>query len=145
MSANAPVQLLLVDDLQDNLDLLGEIFAGDPYVLLMARGAREALQIAAAAAPTLAILDVQMPETDGLELCRQLQALHNTPVLFLSANCTGPLDAVRGLNSGGCDYVAKPFSPDELRARVRAILRAQARHAAELRNAQRVVRRVFGR
>ena len=85
----------------------------------------EALRIARDKRPDLVVLDVGMPGHDGLEVCRTLRAdpaLAATPVLFLSAR-DEEIDRVLGLEMGGDDYVAKPFSPRELTARVNAILR----------------------
>ena len=88
----------------------------------------EALRIARDKRPDLVVLDVGMPGHDGLEVCRTLRAdpaLAATPVLFLSAR-DEEIDRVLGLEMGGDDYVAKPFSPRELTARVAAILRRAA-------------------
>jgi two-component system OmpR family response regulator len=76
--------------------------------------------------PDLVVLDIGMPEMDGLEVCRRIRATSETPILFLSAR-DDEIDRVLGLEIGGDDYVAKPFSPRELVARVKTILkRAQA-------------------
>jgi len=73
-------------------------------------------------APELVVLDVGMPEMDGLEVCRQLRRTSDVPILFLSAR-DDEIDRVLGLEIGGDDYVTKPFSPRELVARVNVILR----------------------
>ena len=84
----------------------------------------------AACRPDLIILDIGMPETDGLEVCRQLRKTSDVPILFLSAR-DDEIDRVLGLEIGGDDYVTKPFSPRELVARVNVILkRATARPAS---------------
>src|SRR6202158_2464031 len=75
----------------------------------------------------LVVLDIGMPEMDGLEVCRQIRKTADTPILFLSAR-DEEIDRILGLEIGGDDYVTKPFSPRELVARVNAILR-RARHA----------------
>ena len=72
--------------------------------------------------PDLVVLDVGMPEMDGLEVCRQLRRKSNVPILFLSAR-DEEIDRILGLEMGGDDYVTKPFSPRELVARVNSILR----------------------
>lgn len=74
--------------------------------------------------PTLVVLDIGMPEMDGLEVCRQLRRKSDVPILFLSAR-DDEIDRVLGLEIGGDDYVTKPFSPRELVARVNVILRRQ--------------------
>ena len=75
----------------------------------------------------LVVLDIGMPEMDGLEVCRQIRKTSDTPILFLSAR-DEEIDRILGLEIGGDDYVTKPFSPRELVARVNAILR-RARNA----------------
>lgn len=84
-------------------------------------GAR-ALLLMAARPPDLVILDIGMPEMDGLETCRRIRRTSETPILFLSAR-DEEIDRVLGLEMGGDDYVTKPFSPRELVARVNAILK----------------------
>jgi two-component system OmpR family response regulator len=79
----------------------------------------------AAAAPDLVVLDVLMPELDGIEVCRRLRRDSNVPILFLSSK-DDEIDRIVGLEIGGDDYLVKPFSPRELVARVRAVLRRQA-------------------
>src|SRR3954452_18331773 len=81
-----------------------------------------ALDECARKAPDLAVLDVGMPEMDGLEVCRQIRRTSDVPILFLSAR-DEEIDRILGLEMGGDDYVTKPFSPRELVARVNVILR----------------------
>lgn len=85
----------------------------------------DALAKAAGMAPDLIVLDVGMPEMDGLEVCRELRKTSSIPVLFLSAR-DEEIDRILGLEMGGDDYVTKPFSPRELVARVKAILKRGA-------------------
>ncbi len=87
-----------------------------------ARDGREGLARFAADKPDLIILDIGMPELDGLEVCRQIRKSSNVPILFLTAR-DDEIDRVLGLEIGGDDYVTKPFSPRELVARVNVILR----------------------
>ncbi len=82
----------------------------------------EALRQAEAAKPALIVLDVGMPEMDGLEVCRRLRKTSDVPILFLSAR-DEEIDRILGLELGGDDYVTKPFSPRELVARINVILR----------------------
>jgi two-component system catabolic regulation response regulator CreB len=84
----------------------------------------------------LILLDIGLPDISGLELCREIRRSHSTPIIFLTAR-TGEIDRVVGLELGGDDYISKPFSPRELSARVKAVLRRShtpppeaARHAA---------------
>ena len=94
------------------------------------RDGTEALRRFGELKPDLIILDIGLPETDGLEVCRQVRRTSDVPILFLSAR-DEEIDRVLGLEIGGDDYVTKPFSPRELVARVNVILRrAPARPAA---------------
>ncbi|NCG18561.1 MAG: response regulator [Rhodobacterales bacterium] len=82
----------------------------------------KALSASASWSPDLLVLDVQMPEIDGLEVCRQLRQTSQVPILFLSSRGE-EVDRVLGLEMGGDDYLTKPFSPRELVSRVKAVLR----------------------
>ena len=86
---------------------------------------REALAALAQAPVALVVLDVGLPDTNGFDLCRELRRQWSVPVIFLTAR-NGEVDRVVGLEIGGDDYLAKPFSPRELTARVRAVLRRGA-------------------
>ncbi|TIW51459.1 MAG: response regulator transcription factor, partial [Mesorhizobium sp.] len=89
-----------------------------------------ALQAIERRAPDLVVLDIGMPEMDGLEVCRRLRQRSDVPVLFLSAR-DEEIDRILGLEMGGDDYVTKPFSPRELVARVNVILRRARPASAE--------------
>ena len=141
-------RILVVDDMQDNLDLIRDIFENEPYEIVTALGAEDALQFAQEEFPDVAILDVQMPDVDGYELCQRLRDLSRNrkiPVLFLTAHRTSAADAVQGFDTGGCDYITKPFEADELRARIRAVLRVQDEHDQDVAVAKKVTRRLVGR
>ncbi len=90
-------------------------------IVAAANGA-EAMALFATTKPDLIVLDVGMPELDGLDVCREIRKTSDVPILFLSAR-DEEIDRVLGLEIGGDDYVTKPFSPRELVARVKAILR----------------------
>src|SRR5438045_7112177 len=94
-------------------------------VPLEARDGAEALSRFAAERPALIVLDVGMPELDGLDVCREVRKASDVPILFLSAR-DDEIDRVLGLEIGGDDYVTKPFSPRELVARINVILRRTA-------------------
>src|SRR5882724_9548789 len=91
-------------------------------VPLEARDGAEALSRFASDQPALIVLDIGMPELDGLDVCRQVRKSSDVPILFLSAR-DEEIDRVLGLEIGGDDYVTKPFSPRELVARINVILR----------------------
>src|SRR4051794_41262023 len=90
-----------------------------------ARDGKEALTRFAGDRPDLIVLDIGMPEFDGLDVCREIRKSSDVPILFLSAR-DDEIDRVLGLEIGGDDYVTKPFSPRELVARVNVILRRMA-------------------
>jgi diguanylate cyclase (GGDEF)-like protein len=112
--------VLIVDDTPGNIKLLSAVL-GHEQELLFATSSREALEIAWAQAPDLILLDVMMPEMDGYEVCARLKAeprTRSTPVIFVTA-MSGDEDEAKGLEVGAIDYIAKPFSPPIVRARVR--------------------------
>ena len=124
--------ILVVEDEPGIADTLHYVLASDGFEPLHCASAREAVERFAARAPDLAILDVGLPDMNGFELFRQLQALpggKRVPMLFLTAR-SAEIDRVVGLELGADDYVAKPFSPRELVARVRTILRRSQRGEA---------------
>ncbi len=117
-------QVLLVDDSQEILDMV-ELTLEDDYEVRRANDGVEALEAVAASQPDLIVLDVMMPRMSGYEVCealRQDTATASIPILFLSAR--GDAGHVKqGLRAGGDDYLPKPFDPEELELRIRALLR----------------------
>ncbi len=115
-------RILVVDDDPQIRDVI--CFALDKAGMAahIARDGLEALAAFRADMPDLVVLDVGMPEMDGLEVCRRIRMVAETPILFLSAR-DEEIDRVLGLEIGGDDYVTKPFSPRELVARINGILR----------------------
>jgi two-component system, OmpR family, response regulator len=116
-------RLLLVDD-EDNLrSMLEAALRHHGFEVEAAANGRAAIGAAQAARPDLVVLDVMLPDLDGFEVCRRLRSEGNrTPVLFLTAR-DAIEDKVRGLTLGGDDYLVKPFSLEELVARIEAVLR----------------------
>ncbi|GHF93710.1 DNA-binding response regulator [Deinococcus piscis] len=114
--------LLLIEDNLDIRDLLREYLSEHGYAVRVASNGRQGLQEARHAAPDLVLLDLMMPEMDGLDFLRAFRADFQTPVIVLTAR-DAELDKVLGLELGADDYVTKPFSMAELLARVRAQLR----------------------
>jgi two-component system OmpR family response regulator len=100
------------------------------YRVLEARDGDEALRTATEQPVDLLVLDIVMPGQDGLEVCRRLRAVSELPILFLTSR-DDEVDRVLGLEIGGDDYLTKPFSPRELVARVKAVLRRTERGPAE--------------
>lgn len=118
-------KLLIVDDEEDIRILLKEYLELEGYRILLAANAREA-QDALENEPDLILLDINMPGTDGLLWCEQIRNLVQIPILFLSAR-TEEADKIKGFRAGGDDYILKPFSMEELSARIEAHLRREER------------------
>ncbi|WXJ93650.1 Alkaline phosphatase synthesis transcriptional regulatory protein PhoP [Neomoorella carbonis] len=118
-------KVLIVDDEPAILELVSFNLQQAGFTTVTASDGAEALQKAATEKPDLIILDVMLPKVDGFEVCRSLRARGNTPILMLTAR-REEIDRVLGLELGADDYLTKPFSPRELVARVRAILRRAA-------------------
>ena len=117
------MRILVVDDEPAVREAVDRALRLDGYDTDLAADGREALDRLADRPPDAVVLDVLMPEVDGLEVCRRLRAAGDrTPVLVLTARDTVS-DRVRGLDAGADDYLVKPFALDELRARLRALLR----------------------
>jgi two-component system phosphate regulon response regulator PhoB len=120
--------VLVIDDEKDLIELVRYNLDRDGFDVIAASNGRSGLDIATAHKPDLIVLDLMMPGTDGLEVCRQLRAdprTARTPVIMLTAKAA-EADRIVGLELGADDYVTKPFSPRELVARVKAILRRTA-------------------
>lgn len=118
-------KILLVDDDPSIRDVVRFALEKDGYGVVEAGDGVAALEAFEAEAPDLMILDIMMPEMDGTEVCRRIRQNSRVPIVFLSSR-DDEIDRVLGLELGGDDYVTKPFSPRELIARVRAVLRRGA-------------------
>ncbi|WP_437751768.1 response regulator [Sorangium sp. So ce1389] len=114
--------ILVVDDEARIREVLLYALQKEGYTVTAVADGRAAVEAAGAGRVDLVVLDVMLPELDGLEVCRRLRAGSRTPILFLSARAD-EVDRIVGLELGGDDYLTKPFSPRELVARVRALLR----------------------
>lgn len=116
--------VLCVDDVAENLKMLGTILSTESVELAFASNGPEALEAIGAETPGLVLLDVTMPGMDGYEVCRRIKSNPTTsyvPVIFLTARADTE-DVVKGFDAGCVDYVTKPFREAELRARVRTQL-----------------------
>jgi two-component system OmpR family response regulator len=118
-------RILVVDDDPHIREVICFALEKGGMATSVARDGREALNRFREIGPDLIILDIGMPEMDGLEVCRQIRKTSNVPILFLSAR-DEEIDRILGLEIGGDDYVTKPFSPRELVTRVNVILRRSA-------------------
>ncbi|MGC4086984.1 MAG: response regulator transcription factor [Polyangiaceae bacterium] len=115
-------QILVVDDERRIGEVVEYALCKEGYRVVVAADGKRALELFAEQSFDLVVLDVMLPDIGGLEVCRQIRARGSVPVLFLSAR-GDEVDKVVGLELGGDDYLTKPFSPRELVARVRAVLR----------------------
>ena len=116
--------ILVADDEEDVRELVTYRLTRSGYDVIGARDGLEALELATQRAPDLMVLDVMMPKLDGYELTRRVraeEALRSIPVILLTAR-SQETDVDRGFEVGADDYLRKPFNPDELVARVRAVL-----------------------
>ena len=117
-------RVLIADDDADILALVAFRLERSGYEVLQATDGEEALRLAVEESPDLAVLDVMMPKMDGYEVTRRIrdnEATSNMPVILLTARAQQS-DVDQGMLAGADDYVKKPFSPQELRARVQAVL-----------------------
>jgi DNA-binding response OmpR family regulator len=115
-------KVLVVDDDVKTVELVRLYLDRDGYQVLTAYDGVEALRLARESYPDLIVLDLMLPDIDGLEICRTLRHESDVPIIMLTARTTDQ-DKLTGLDLGADDYVTKPFSPKELAARVRAVLR----------------------
>lgn len=118
----ARATVVVVDDEANIADLVEMYLAQADFRVVKAGTGGQALAAVREHAPDLVILDVGLPDVDGLEVCRQVRASSRVPIIFLTAR-DDEVDRVVGLELGADDYVTKPFSPRELVARVKAVLR----------------------
>jgi two-component system, OmpR family, alkaline phosphatase synthesis response regulator PhoP len=118
----SPKKVLVVDDDVKIVELVKLYLNRDGYMVLVAYDGNDALRLARESHPDLIVLDIMLPGMDGLQVCRTLRTESSVPIILLTAKTTEQ-DRIEGLDLGADDYVTKPFSPKELAARVRAVLR----------------------
>jgi len=123
-------KILVVDDEPAVTDLLTYNLRKSGYEPLVAADGREALRLARHASPDLILLDLMLPELDGLDVCRELRKTSAVPIIMITARGE-EIDRVVGLELGADDYVSKPFSVRELLARIKAVLRRAAQTTKE--------------
>src|SRR5262249_22025938 len=123
-------KILVVDDDAHIRDVVCFALRRAGYQPLTAANGRSALEVAAREMPALVVLDILMPELDGTAVCTRLRAKSDLPAIFLTST-DEEMDRILGLELGADDYVVKPFSPRELVARVKAVLRRRKGSEAE--------------
>lgn len=124
------MKILVVDDDPRLRELVSITLERAGYDVVTARDGQMALTCALREQPALIVLDVGLPELDGLEVCRRVRARSDVPILFLTAR-DDEIDRILGLELGADDYVTKPFSPRELVARIKAILKRTTTRGAQ--------------
>ena len=122
--------VLIVEDEAPIADILLYALQTEGYHAAWTSTYHEALEYVQSTPPDLVILDINLPDGSGFDLCREIRTQSSLPILFLSSR-TGEIDRVAGLEMGADDYIVKPFSPRELTARVRAVLRRTYPRAEE--------------
>ncbi len=126
-----PAPILVVDDDPKIVALVRAYLERERFRVVTAGDGRTAIRMIEQEMPRLVVLDLMLPEVDGLAVIRQARALGDVPILVLSAR-TSTGDRIQGLTEGADDYLPKPFSPAELVARVRTILRRSERESADV-------------
>lgn len=114
--------ILIADDHDDILEILQRYVSKEGYIPILAHDGDEAIQKFNEYSPILLLLDVLMPKKDGFEVCRQIRKNSNVPIIMITAKGEDG-DRIMGLDIGADDYIVKPFSPAEVMARIRAVLR----------------------
>ena len=114
--------ILVVDDNEQIVDILSQYIKKEGWPMLAAKTGEEALGLFDAAEPSLILLDIMLPGMDGLEVCRRIRRVSSVPILMITAR-DEDADRILGLDIGADDYIVKPFSPGEVMARIRAVLR----------------------
>lgn len=122
-------KIMIIDDEIDILHMLERYFRLNGFSVITAEGAEEAMS-KLAQQPDLILLDINMPGMDGLSLCKNIRDYVTCPIVFLTANANDK-DKLKGFSVGGDDYIVKPFSIDELGARVSAHLRRENRNKSK--------------
>ena len=117
-------KILIIDDEEMILSMM-EKCLGEEFSVYTAENAKKALELLNVI-PDIILLDINMPEMDGLELCQLIRGHISCPIIFLTARVT-ERDVIKGLSAGGDDYITKPFRMDELSARISAHLRREER------------------
>jgi len=114
--------MLIADDNTQISSILAEYARNEGFTPYLAKDGREALEQFSAHSPDIVLLDVMMPVVDGFEVCREIRKTSNVPIIMITARGED-FEKIMGLDIGADDYIVKPFSPGEVMARVRAVLR----------------------
>lgn len=125
--------ILIADDNQDITDVLSTYTKKEGYEPVIASDGEEAFKMFENYNPVAVLLDVMMPKEDGYEVCRKIRAKSNVPVILITARGED-FERIMGLDIGADDYIVKPFSPSEVMARIRAVLRRMTRPEKDIKS-----------
>jgi len=114
--------ILVVDDNEQILDILSQYIKKENWPFITAASGEDALKMFKAVDPSLILLDIMLPGIDGLEVCRRIRSVSSVPILMITAR-DEDADRILGLDIGADDYIVKPFSPGEVMARIRSVIR----------------------
>ena len=121
--------ILVVDDNEHILDILSQYIRKEGWPFLTAATGEEAIKLFKAVDPSLILLDIMLPGIDGLEVCRRIRSVSSVPILMITAR-DEDADRILGLDIGADDYIVKPFSPGEVMARIRSVMRRIKKEAS---------------
>lgn len=121
-------QILIVEDEQELADILAAYLRVEGYDARVAKDGKEGMELFQNISFDLILLDIMLPKKDGIQMCKEIRETSDTPIMMISAK-SGEMDKVVALGIGADDYVTKPFSPLELIARVKALLRRYEKHS----------------
>ena len=120
--------LLIADDNKQILSVLERYAQNSGYDVILAEDGEQALELYEANSVSLVLLDVMMPKVDGFEVCRRIRKISNVPIILITARGED-FERIMGLDIGADDYIVKPFSPGEVMARIRAVLRRMSNYS----------------
>ena len=126
-------KILIADDNEDITDILSTYIEKEGYEPVVATDGEEALKLFDEEIPVLVLLDIMMPKIDGYEVCRKIREKSSVPIILVTARGED-FERIMGLDIGADDYIVKPFSPSEVMARVRAVLRRVPKNQAVVHN-----------
>lgn len=124
-------KILIADDNEDITDILSNYIEREGYEPIVAVDGEQALELFEKEEPVLVLLDIMMPKIDGYEVCRSIRKKSNVPIILVTARGED-FERVMGLDIGADDYIVKPFSPNEVMARVRAVIRRVPENASNM-------------
>lgn len=130
--------ILIADDNEDITDILSTYAEKEGFTPVVAYDGAEAFELFQKHNPSVVLLDVMMPKEDGYEVCRKIRSQSNVPIILITARGED-FERIMGLDIGADDYIVKPFSPSEVMARVRAVLRRMVQSDASSNNSENMI------